>query len=184
MRAPAARHGRVRRALCQSGARHSRGRPLLQRGEALLRLRSRQRAVLSAGGGRYFHPVAGAAVARERLRDPRAPAADVVFFSAVELRRVAGASPRCGRDGACPVSIRSPQRGRLRPDERAPRRLRRRGATGQRLPSLPRTLRRRDPRRHRLHRMPAHVYRESSRRRAPRLEWASHSRLRRASPRR
>ena len=91
VRAPAARHGRLRRALREGRARSHRGRSLLQRPQAVLRLRARERGLLPARRRRDEHPLARAAAAGARLRDDRAIPADLVLLGADRLRNAAGA---------------------------------------------------------------------------------------------
>ena len=91
VRAPAARHGRLRGALRERRARHHRGRSLLQRPQAVLRLRPGQRGLLPACRRRDEHSLARAAAARARLRDHRAASADLVLLGADRLRDAAGA---------------------------------------------------------------------------------------------
>ena len=79
LRPSAPRHGGVRGAVCEGRARHPPARPLLQRGQAVLRVRPRQRALLSVLGWRDDDPVAGSADAAARLRGHREAPADVVL---------------------------------------------------------------------------------------------------------
>ena len=155
VRPPAARHGRLRGAVRQGRARHRPRRSLLQRREAVFRVRPRQRAVFSVLGRRDGDSLAGAADAAERVRGDRAAPADAVLLRADRLRdaaRAANAAPRIG--------------GRLRSVERPPRRVGGRGAAGRALRALQAALRRRHPRRHRIDRGAAHVHLESARTRS------------------
>ena len=61
LRAPAPRHGRGNRVVRPRRARHHRARPLLQRGQAVFRLRPGQRAVLPVWRGRLDRALSRAA---------------------------------------------------------------------------------------------------------------------------
>ena len=130
LRASAARHGRVRGAVRQRRPRHRSGRPLLQRRQAVLRVRSRQRAVLSVLRRRDDDSLAGGADAAERLRGDREAQADAVLLGADRLRDAARARPRpaLGRRSAIlqtsdgGISISRPSASRSRPARRCRRR--------------------------------------------------------------
>ena len=132
-------------ALRRRDARRRRRRRLLFRGEALLRLRPRQLAGVSAVGGRIVGPVAGAADARDHVRAHRALPAHVLLRRADALRRAS--SPRS--------SDREPDLGSLRycvsAGEALPHRSFRALARAHRSPH---------PRRHRLDRGAAHLHRQ------------------------
>ena len=161
----------LRRAVRQRRARHPRDRPVLQRRQAVLRVRPGQRADLSVLGGRDGDPVAGRAGAAERLRGHRGASADAVLLRADRLRDAAGS--RHGAEGAGFRSLVDP-----------PRRLGRRSAAGRAVRALQGAVRRRHHRRHRLDRSAAHVHLEPARRDPARFERPAGARLRGAPARR
>ena len=146
---PAARHARGRRRLRPRHDPTARNRRLVLGGQAVLRLRAGQRAVLSAADRRHDRAHARAAHARKRLRRDRPLSADRVLRRAHQLRRPAAR----GRGG-----------GPHEPGPRADVRLGRRDAAAAHLRALARAVRRRDPRRHRLDRNPAHLHFQPARR--------------------
>ena len=118
-------------------------RPLLQRGQAVLRVRPRQRDVLSARGRRHDHPVAGPptpAVVYDIIERYR----PTLFFSVPTHYAMLLAHDAPDRDSICRASA-APCR--------PARRCRPRSSSG-----FATSLRRRDPRRHRLDRSPAHLH--------------------------
>ena len=86
VRSPAARHGRLRGAVREGRPRHHGARSHVQRRQAVLRVRPRQRAVVSICGRRDDRADAGSADGPERVRDDRTASPDAVLLGADGLR--------------------------------------------------------------------------------------------------
>ena len=148
VRPPAARHARLRRNLRAGHPADGTSGSVLQRRQALLRLRPRERHVLPVLRRRHGNSLARHGHARRRLRPRRALPADVVLLGADALRDAAGAS----RGRARARSLQYPVR-----------RLGRRVAAAGDLRTVSLALRDRDPGRHRIDGSAPHLHLESPR---------------------
>src|SRR5439155_1125477 len=126
-RAPAPRHGRLLRDVCRASTGAAPRRQGVLRGQALLRLRARQRRVLPDGRGGAERALPAPADARRRVRGHRALPADDLLRRADALRghaRAERAGEALGR--LLPASLRlggrGAARGALQPLARALRR--------------------------------------------------------------
>ena len=155
-RPPAPRHGGDEPALRRRRARGPRGRRLLLRREAVLRLRPRQRDDLPAVGRRDGRAPRRQAVPADHLRDHRALPPHALLRGPDALRGPA-AGAREGAPG---------------PVVGAPVRVGGRGAAGGHVPALEGAHRAHDPRRDRLDGGAPHLPVEPGRRRAPGIERA------------
>ena len=163
---PAPRHAGVHRAVRAWRAGHDRARPLLQRGQAVLRLWPGQRALLSVRGRRHDHPVPRPADRAERVRRRQATQADPVLLRANQLRHAPG------------------ERSRVRLLLGALGRIGRGGVAAGGVRALPEALRGHDSGWDRLDRDPAHLRVEPARRDPPGLVWQARGGLRDQDPRR
>ena len=152
------------RALRPADSRHSGERRRLLRGQAVLRLRARQRAQFSAFRRRNHGAARRAPDAGFGLPHSASAPADDLLRRADALQRALGEPRAAETRGTQPASLH----------------LGRRGAAAGRRPALARAHRRRDPRRHRFDRDAAHLPIEPARRGALRHDGQAGAGLRAA----